>query len=476
MTPHRSSSLWLRALWTAGAVLAIALLVQTVMNYRYVANSLILQHARQVAEERVRNIERAARLARPQDAASLQALLDDLRADLADQVAALALIQPDGPTIAASGGTTALSASDERRRFQPNRELALTREWRAGREVIVGVFPCRCGPPRPQAAAANAPPGRLLLEVALYRDSLSAPFARLRRNATISASAALTLLVALALIALRFGPYVRGKQLEGQMDLARQVQQDLLPGNAALPEGIDVAAQCIPAWQVGGDFYDVVSLPGGRVSFVVGDVSGHGIAAALLMGLIHGAMSTPPWGTLDHDPEAAASRLNDLLLTKSSTGRFASLFWCSYDPFSGVLRYLNAGHLPGLLTRKTTNGTWDIERLADGGPVLGVLADATYRTAAVEAHDGDRLVLFSDGISEATNARNDYFGEEGLTAVLQRDHGLTAASTCDAILSAVRSFTGDRPPEDDQTLLVVRLWRASPSPRRPDGQRAARLP
>ena len=110
--------------------------------------------------------------------------------------------------------------------------------------------------------------------------------------------------------------------------------------------------------------------------------------------------------------------------------------------------------------RKTTDGTWDIERLADGGPVLGVLADATYRTAAVEAHDGDRLVLFSDGISEATNARNDYFGEEGLTAVLQGDHGLTAASTCDAILSAVRSFTGDRPPEDDQTLLVVRLWRA----------------
>ena len=459
MTRHRSSSVWLRALWTAGAVLAIALLVQTVMNYRYVANSLILQHARRVAEERVRNIERAARLARPQDAASFQALLDDLRVDLADQVAALALIQPDGPTIAASGGATALSASDERRRFQPNREVALTREWRAGREVIVGVFPCRCGPPRPLTAAANAPPGRLLLEVALYRDSLSAPFARLRRNATISASAALALLVALSLIALRFGPYVRGKQLEGQMDLARQVQQDLLPGSAALPAGIDVAAQCIPAWQVGGDFYDVVSLPGGRVAFVVGDVSGHGIAAALLMGLIHGAMSTPPWGTSDHDSEAAAARLNDLLLTKSATGRFASLFWCSYDPLSGVLRYLNAGHLPGLLMRKTTDGTWDLERLADGGPVLGVLADATYRTAAVEAHDGDRLVLFSDGISEATNARNDYFGEEGLTAVLQRDHGLTAASTCDAILSAVKSFTGDRPPEDDQTLLVVRLWR-----------------
>ncbi len=466
MTTRRSSSLWLKALWAAGALLAIALLVQTVMNYRYVSNSLILQHARRVAEERVRNIERAARLARPQDAASFQTLLDDLRGDMADQIAALTLLQPDGTMIATSGGATATSAANERRRFQPDREVPLDREWRGGREIIVGLFPCRCGPPRQPAAATGPPPpsGRLLLEVALYRDGLSAPFARLRRNATVSASAALTLLVALSLIALRFGPYVRGKQLEGQMELARQVQQDLLPGSAALPADIDVAAECLPAWQVGGDFYDMVSLPGGRVSFVVGDVSGHGIGAALLMGLIHGAMSTPPWGTSDHDPEAAAAQLNDLLLTKSSTGRFASMFWCSYDPASGVLRYINAGHPPGLLMRKTTDGTWSIDRLTEGGPVLGVLADVTYRTASVEAHEQDLLALFSDGISEATNDRDDYFGEEGVTTVLQHGRGLSAAATCAAILSAVRSFTGDRPPQDDQTLLIVRLWRTVDRP------------
>jgi hypothetical protein len=461
MTSRQSSSIWLKALWAAGVVLAIALLVQTVMNYRYVSNSLILQHARRVAEERVRNIERAARLARPQEPAAFQSLLDDLRVDMADQVAALALLQPDGTIVAASGGASAMSASDEQRRSPSAREVPLTREWRAGREMIVGVFPCRCGPPRQPAAGASAPPGRLLLEVALYRDSLSAPFARLRRNATISASAALTLLVALSLIALRFGPYVRGKQLEGQMDLARQVQRDLLPGSAALPSGIDIAVEFIPAWQVGGDFYDIVSLPGGHVSFVVGDVSGHGISAALLMGLIHGAMSTPPWGTSGDEPEAAAARLNELLVTKSSAGRFASMFWCAYDSVSGVLRYINAGHLPGLLLRQTTDGTWGIERLTEGGPVLGILPDATYRTAAVEAHDRDLLVLFSDGISEATNDRDDYFGEERLAAVVQHHHGLPAAASCQAILSAVRSFTGDRPPQDDQTLLVVRLWRTA---------------
>jgi hypothetical protein len=393
--------------------------------------------------------------------AAFHALLDDLRVDMADQVAALTLLQPDGKMVATSGGATTLSASDQRRRFQPDREVPLTREWRAGREIIVGVFPCRCGPPRqPEAAAGASPPaGRLLLEVALYRDGLSAPFARLRRNATISASAALTLLAALSLIAVRFGPYVRGKQLEGQMELARQVQRDLLPGSAALPAGVDVAAECIPAWQVGGDFYDIVSLPDGRVSFVVGDVSGHGISAALLMGLIHGAMSTPPWGTSDHEPEAAAARLNELLLTKSSAGRFASMFWCAYDPASGVLRYINAGHLPGLFMRTMTDGTWGIEPLTEGGPVLGVLDDATYRIGAVEANERDLLVLFSDGISEATNQSDDYFGEKRLTAVLQHCHERPAAAICDAVLSAVRAFTGDRPPQDDRTLLVVRLWR-----------------
>jgi sigma-B regulation protein RsbU (phosphoserine phosphatase) len=208
----------------------------------------------------------------------------------------------------------------------------------------------------------------------------------------------------------------------------------------------------------------MVSLPGGRVSFVVGDVSGHGIAAALLMGLIHGAMSTPSWGTPDHDPEVAAAQLNDLLLTKSSAGRFASMFWCAYDPASGVLRYINAGHLPGLLMRKTTDGTWSIDRLTEGGPVLGVLGDITYRTASVEAHEHDLLALFSDGISEATNDRDDYFGEEGVTMVLQHCRGLSAAATCAAILSAVRSFTGGRPPQDDQTLLIVRLWRTVDRP------------
>ena len=459
----RRSTLGLKALLTVGAVLAIALLVQTIVNYRYVSNNLILQEAIRVAEERVRNVDRAARLTRPQDTEAFRVLLDDLRSETIDQVAGIALLQSDGTIVVASGKTTVVSVLDKQRLPSTARSAVMTHEWRDGREILVGAFPCRCGLPRRgvDAPGAKSDVGRHFVQVALYQDTLSAPFARLRRNATVSASAALTLLIALSLIAARAGAFVRGRQLEAQMDLARQVQRDILPSAGTGPLGVDFAAECLPAWQVGGDFYDVVSLPGGRVSFVLGDVSGHGISAALLMGLIHGAMSNPPWAATDDPPDRAAVRLNDLLLTKSSGERFASLFWCAYDPVSHLLHYVNAGHLPALWLRRATNGTWELERLSEGGPVLGLLPGAAYRTVSIAANEGDLLVLFSDGVTEAPNSRDEQFGEERVIAVAQQAPDRPARAICDAILSAVRAFTGDRPTPDDQTLLVVRLWRAA---------------
>jgi hypothetical protein len=455
------ATLWLKGLLAAGAVLAVALLVQTISNYRYVSNNLILQDARRLAEERVRNVERAVRLGRPQDGEAFRVLLDDIRDDNADQLAGIAVIQSDGSVIASSGEVPTSPIPDQLRRGPGDRDALMTRESLAGRDVVTGIFACRCTfPPRAGDVGGQRPDlSRLLVRVALYEDSLSAPFSALRRNAIVSASAALSLLVALSLIGARAAAYVRGKQLEGQMELARQVQRDILPAAGAYPADLDVAAECLPASQVGGDFFDIVKLPGERVSFVVGDVSGHGVSAALLMGLIHGAMSNPPWGTSE-DPDRAAAGLNDLLLTRSSGERFASLFWCSYDPAAHVLQYLNAGHLPAVRLRRESNGTWHQDRLTDGGPVLGLLPTATYRTTSVPAHAGDLLVLFSDGITEAPNRREEQFGEDRLIAVVQHTRELPARAICDAILAAVKAFVGDRPAPDDQTLLVVRLWRA----------------
>ena len=453
---RHSSRLPVTVLLTAGALLALVLLAQTVVTYQYVANNLILQEARRTAEARVRDLERAAHQARPQDDEAFQMLVAELQLEMAGEVAAIALLRDDGTIVAATGDVDAALAGLSRRTPTPRHE-PLTLELRSGREVLVGVFPCRCGVPRDGNDPRGRQAGRLLANIAIYRDALSAPFGRLRRNAAVSASAALTLLMSLAIIAVRFGPYVRGQQLEAQMALARQVQRDLLPPPNLRIDGVDAAAACVQAWQVGGDFYDIVRLPDGRTSFVLGDVSGHGISAALLMGLIHGVMNAPPWSASGEPPDQAAVRLNELLLKKSSGSRFASLFWCAYNPASRVMQYLNAGHPPPLWFRQAEGGMPTIQRLADGGPVLGLLENVPYRSTCVTAREEDILVAFSDGIVEATNRRDEYFGEERLIESVQRRRDQTAHAICDEVLSAVRAFAGRQPVADDQTLLVVKL-------------------
>ena len=195
------SGLWIRAMLIAGGVLAVSLMMQTIWNYQYVSTSLLRQEARREATERVRGIERAVRLSRPPDLAAFQTLLEDLRMETSDQVASIALLRQDGGVVATAGPRSP-AADPEGSRAPPDPNLPLRHEWHQGRELFVGVFVCRCGaPPGVRVEAA----GRLLLEVALYRDSLSAPFARLRRNAVISAAAALALLFAVTVIALRIG-------------------------------------------------------------------------------------------------------------------------------------------------------------------------------------------------------------------------------------------------------------------------------
>ena len=452
---RKFSGFWITTLLTIGTALALVLLAQTVATYRYVSNTLIQDEAQRVAGNTVRAVERAVRHIRARDDATFQLLLDELQSERGDQVAGLALRLDQG-TILAAGVLT------DRQRFGPSDRTAARRgmqsagEQVSGRELLVGDFSCRCD--RFGGAGGTGPAsGRASLTIALYRDSLTAPFTRLRRNAIVSTSAALTLLTALAIIALRFRFYVRGKQLEAQVSLAREVQRNLLPDPDSLPTNLDVAAECLPASRVSGDFFDVVTLPAGRYAFVVGDVSGHGIAAALLMGLIHGAMNGPPWGATGDDEAERAGRLNDLLLNKSSTERFASLFWCVLDPASGRLRYVNAGHPPPIWISRGPEGSTSIQRLAEAGPVLGVLANPTYPATSIQTRAGDLLLIFSDGLTEATNDRADFFGDDRLIALAADNAQLPARALCRLILEAVRTFAGSRPIEDDQTLLVVRL-------------------
>ncbi len=335
MARRRSSSWLFKGLLAAGALLALALLAQTLASYRYVTESLIRQEAQRAAEARVRGFERAVRLAHVQDADAYQRLLDDYRDDVSDQIAAILVLRADGTVLAASGAPMAALAPEDRRAFLTTRAALPTSAQIGGQASLVGIFACRCAPPpRPDSRGDGS--DRVFAQMAVYRDSLSAPFARLRRNAAVSAAAAIALLLALALLALRVGPYVRGKQLEGQLLLARQVQRALLPPSAAWPAGVDGGAVCVPAAQIGGDFYEVQQLTSGRLAFSLGDVSGHGISAALLMSMIHGAMGNGG-GRAEDSPDQAVARLNGLLLKKSSGERFASMISCVYEPRTGRL-------------------------------------------------------------------------------------------------------------------------------------------
>ena len=170
---------------------------------------------------------------------------------------------------------------------------------------------------------------------------------------------------------------------------------------------------------MGGDLYDVFDTDDGEVAMVLGDVSGKGLPAALLMGVVQGAVRASVGTGAASNHEDAAERLNHLLCMKTARERFVSLFWCYFDRENGSLRYINAGHLPPLLVRRDAEGSRVI-RLDEGGPVLGLLPGVRYQQAVVAVKQGDLLVVFSDGILEAANAADEDFGETGIIASVER--------------------------------------------------------
>jgi sigma-B regulation protein RsbU (phosphoserine phosphatase) len=184
----------------------------------------------------------------------------------------------------------------------------------------------------------------------------------------------------------------------------------------------------------------------------------------VVQGAVHASSGTGP--AANH--EQSAERLNQLLCLKTARERFVSLVWCYFDPLASILGYINAGHLPPLLVRQTASGSFEVQRLDEGGPVLGVLPGATYRQTQVAIQPGDLLVVFSDGISEAANARDEEFGEDRILEAVRENWTAAPTEICDAVLARVRTFLGNELPHDDQTLMVVRLQGVAKRSAEPD--------
>lgn len=243
--------------------------------------------------------------------------------------------------------------------------------------------------------------------------------------------------------------------LNREVEIAREVQERLFPQNLPRVDGLDYCGACRPALGVGGDYYDFLLLPNGVLGIAIGDVSGKGIAAALLMASLQASLRGQAIrGT--SDLADMISNVNRLVYDASASNRYATFFYAQYEQATRRLTYVNAGHNPPMILRKQA-GEWQIIRLEEGGAVVGLLPSFPYTQATVELEKGDTLLAFTDGISEAMNPEDEEWGEENLLETAKAYDGLPAAETISRIVEAADRFANGAKQHDDMTLMVVRL-------------------
>jgi sigma-B regulation protein RsbU (phosphoserine phosphatase) len=238
------------------------------------------------------------------------------------------------------------------------------------------------------------------------------------------------------------------------LDEAHQTQQRLLPSELPQMPGVEIQASWLPAKNIGGDYYDAIKLDDETLAFCIADVAGKGLPAALVMSNIQAAVRA--YANTMRSPADLCKQLNRLIFGNTQTMRFVTFFYGVLDIRTRGLRYTNAGHVPPILIRK--DGT--PETLSEGGMVLGPFSDSRYQEASVVLHSGDRLVLLTDGITEAANAAGEQFADSArITDLLVRNRGLTSAKLRDTLLDAVTSFSdfSDGDLEDDATLIVLSI-------------------
>lgn len=236
-----------------------------------------------------------------------------------------------------------------------------------------------------------------------------------------------------------------------ELEIAKQVQARLFPQCQPAMKTVEYAGVCLQARQVGGDYFDFLNLGHNRLGFVIGDVSGKGIAAALLMANLQANLRSQSAGAVNH-PDMLLRAVNRLFYENTGDSAYASLFFAEYDDETRRLRYANCGHLSGLLLR--SNGK--LEQLDSTGTLLGLFKewDCSLRECRVDA--GDVLALYTDGVTEAYNEAGAEFGEGGLIEALRQLRALPCEALLAAIVDEIRRFS-PREQQDDITLIVAKF-------------------
>jgi len=235
------------------------------------------------------------------------------------------------------------------------------------------------------------------------------------------------------------------QRVASELEIARNVQQKLFPNQTRRLATIDYVGQCVPAREVSGDYYDFLDTQNG-LGFVLADVSGKGVAAALLMANLQACFRSQPQESL-LQPATMLRGVNKLFYDSTPPEHYATLFFGDYDDTTRCLRYVNCGHLAPILSR--AGGT--VERLEPTATVLGVFRQWSCEEQKVQLNPGDSLVLFTDGVTEAGVENDQEFGEDGLLKTIQSSNGATAEALVKGIIDAV---AGEQ--QDDVTVVAIR--------------------
>lgn len=243
---------------------------------------------------------------------------------------------------------------------------------------------------------------------------------------------------------------IEKKRLEEEMLLAMNIQKNLLPKNIAPIAGYEIAGVNIPSFKVGGDYYDIIPLPGGMAMIVIADVSGKGAPAALLMANVQAALRV--LAPMELEITDLMGKLNQLVFTNTTPDKFITLFLGILDPTKNIFTYINGGHNPPLHYHGG-----EFRALAEGGIILGVMEHPRkYETGTKEIGAGDIIVFYTDGISEAMNRHREEFSEKRLKQVIEKNSSETAKCLLEAIIGTVQSFVDGELQSDDITIITLK--------------------
>lgn len=240
------------------------------------------------------------------------------------------------------------------------------------------------------------------------------------------------------------------ERIKRELEFATEIQQSFQPSAPPQMENYEFQGISFSCYEIGGDYYDFIKLPEGKMMIALGDVSGKGTAAALLMSSLHAAIHAQ---ITAKTPLPLAIKSVNLYLTENTpSNRFVTLFAAELDPTNGILSYINAGHNPPLVGR--ADGS--VEQLESGGFPLGLISMADYELGQIQLNSGDALIVYSDGVSEANNLKEEEFGMDRLKAVVSKNIKASAAGMRDKVENALSNFTQTAPANDDITLVIVK--------------------